>query len=107
MYSKKINLIIGIVFDNKAKNLGDALNFSSSNMSRWRNDKPMMSIELQKLFDFGINMNWFFDNSNTDISDMFNNTENGQALRRKYFPEKKTYDIKTLIDTKRNSYEMV
>lgn len=77
MVSHKLDIILGIVFEGKAKIMCEKLGFSQSNLSRWRSGKPMTTDELQKFFDGGFSLNWLFDVKDTDYSNMFNNTPLG------------------------------
>ena len=89
MIGVKLNIVLGVVFEGQPKVLCNTLSITASNLSRWRKDKSISSEELSKFFTYGISLDWLFDKSNLNISDMFNHTPAGIALKNKFFPYEK------------------
>ncbi|MBL7997221.1 MAG: helix-turn-helix transcriptional regulator [Candidatus Kapabacteria bacterium] len=76
-----MNILIGILFEGKAKSMADATDIGYSSISRWRNGKATSSDELIKLYVHGISLDWLFDTENYDIADMFARNDAGNKLR--------------------------
>lgn len=89
MIGNKLNIVLGVVFEGQPKVLCETLHITGSNLSRWRKDKSISSEELSKFFTYGISLDWLFDKTNMNISEMFNNSPAGIALKNKFFPYEK------------------